>query len=325
METEGTYLFLDFSQSDRSNRIHQDNFSRSNYADLQIPFLRRHSSSDRDTRATSTYADLDFPRTDSKARTYDTMDTIVANRMSVHSTKPPTVYSKIRPYSCEELDQEEEVSPKLYAKILPKSQRKSQTGTVMRTPNYDSSRETPPNEDKPELKPISAPFKIRQITNLENIPYKSSKFDAPFRKPQMRNPPALLPKPLSTHVHAPPLPPHSKNIPFSPAGNHDNLMKLARKSMHNSDECLNILEIDRNVPKFQRNLVGRSQSFRGPPRILRPDKPPPPPPAKPTFHAFHHNNPILAPKSARISIIGEYLIDQSDSSFYHFLQNQVTC
>lgn len=301
METEGTYLFLDFSQSDHSNKIHQDNFSRSNYADLQIPFLRRHSASDRDTRATSTYADLDFSQTAARHRTDDTMDTVPGKRMSIHSIKPQTVYSKVRPYSCEELDQEgDEVFPKLYAKVLPKSQRQNQTGTMMKTSNSDFTRDTPLNENKPELKPISAPFKIRQITNLENIPHKNSKFGAPLRKPQIRNPPPILPKPFSTHNHAPPLPPHSKNIPFSPSGNHDNLMKLARKSMHNSDECLNSLEIIGNVPKLQRNFAGRSQSFRGPPRVVRPDKPPPPPPAKPTFHAFHPNNPILAPKSARV-------------------------
>ena len=294
METEGTYLFLDFSQSDRSNRIHQDNFSRSNYADLRIPFLRRHSSSDRDTRAVSTYADLNFSKTDSKPNTDDNLVTVAGNRMSLHSIKPPIVYSKVRPYSCEEIDQEgKEDSPKLYAKVLPKSQRKNQTGNVKRNSNSESSRETQ-TQIKPELNLTNTPFKIRQITNLENIP---------FRRSQLRNPPPILPKPNSTHNSATPLPPHSKNIPFSPAGNHDNLMKLARKSMHNSDECLNSLEVGGTIPKSQRNLVGRSQSFRGPPRLLRPDKPPPPPPpAKPTFHAFHPNNPILAPKSAIVSL-----------------------
>ena len=334
MQTEGTYLFLDFSQSNVSDKIHQDNFSRSNYADIKVPFLRRHSSSSRETRALSSYADLDFTKTLSEYRTVEEIETKNHRTSVIHGDLQQTVYSKTRPYSVEELDQEESgIYPKLYARVVPKSQRncKQQTGTNIKisksTQNiYNSisqnSTEQTFHQTKLELKPEKAPFKIRQINNTQfdsstnkhnpEIIKKAPEFCSynslppkvlvSIPKSQSRNPPPIRPKPLTGHNHVSPLPLHTpshpiqtKNIPILQIGNHDN--EDRRNSMHNSNECLASMEIVVTTPQFKRNSVGRSQSFRGPPRTPRPEKPPPPPPTKPTFHAFHPNNPIMAPKT----------------------------
>ncbi|KAI6654189.1 hypothetical protein LOD99_3033 [Oopsacas minuta] len=309
METEGTYLLIDFSQTNHTDKIHQDNFSRANYADIKVPFMRRHSTTDRDPRMVSTYADLDF----SKMNRMECNDTNY--RISLHTVTQPTVYSKIRTYSSKELDQEEyNMHPRLYAKVVPKSQRKKEEILKSKSTHDISSNNIVPVIHKPELKPISVPFKIKQISNFDNIPQKNrtdtydivpEKVIVPNRKTPIRHPPPIRPKPLSGHNQAPPLPPHSPsnslNIPNNRIGHHSDERKLSCESIHNSNECLSSLEIISSTPYFQRNYSGRSQSFRGPPRVPRPDKPPPPPPAKPTFQAFHPNNPIMMPKSSKIS------------------------
>ena len=342
MQTEGTYLFLDFSQSNVSNKIHKDNFSRSNYADLKVPLMRRHSSLGRDTRTLSSYADLDFSRTLSKYRNEDQMKNNNNNKtLVIHGSYQQTVYSKIRPNSVEELYQSEaDIYPKLYAKVVPKSQRncnqQTGTGTNIKASKstqdiYNSvSKNSSSNEANPriklELKPGKVPFRIRQINNTSDLSTNNQNCEnrtkvpdfcsynnltptmlVPVPKTQNRNPPPIRPKPLTGHIQAPPIPPHfpsnsiqPKNIPNSPIDNHDNT--FARNSIHGSNECIASIEIVMTTPQFKRNSIGRSHSFRGPTRTPRPDKPPPPPPTKPTFHAFHHNNPIMSPKSTKDTV-----------------------
>ena len=349
MQTEGTYLFLDFSQSNASDTIHKDNFSRSDYADIKIPLLRRHSSSSRDTRARSSYADLDFTRKVSQFRTTEEKENNNNNKQPViHGNTRQTVYSKVRPYSVEELDkQEPDVYPKLYAKVVPKSQRNcnQQTGTNIiaskstqdihndisknstghMVPNHDGIAET-----KLELKPDRVPFRIRPIPKMQTGSSADStcgtrkkapdlynhnnpppKVLVPIPKLPTRNPPPIRPKPLTGHNQPPPIPPHTpsspmqqKSIPISPIGIHDN--KFTRNGIHTSNECVTSMEVMHTTPQPRRNSIGRSQSFRGPSRTARPDKPPPPPPAKPTFQAFHPNNPIVSPKGTQNSS-GMYL------------------
>ena len=318
--TEGTYLFLDFSQSNHSDRIRQENFARTNYADIKLPLLRRHSSTDKDMRELPSYAELDFTNVKSKFGTLEDMDTNNSNRyLNIHGSK--TVYSKVRSCSSEDIDlNDSKNSANLYAKVLPKSQRKSlhnspsfqdicvpknnsdqlfypndsptlrQPDNRRRTlePKYNKVPMTPTHSLENLISPYEERCEVSRRPQVDLTPHKAL-VSIPRETTPNRNPPPIRPKPLS----APPVPPHTKNIPITPQRYHNNAdVRLARKSIHGSTECLT-MEI--GTAPMHCNLLGRSHSFRAPNRALRPDKPPPPPPSslKPTFHAFHPNNPIM--------------------------------